>query len=73
MTKLKENNYHLFGNPFLDYVVIGDKIKPTSAKVIKELQDKGISVIMLTGDNHDTAQAVASELNLTDFKAGVLS
>ena len=54
------------------YVVIGDKIKETSAKAIKELQDKGISVIMLTGDNHDTAQAVASELNLADFKAGML-
>tara|TARA_R110000868_G_scaffold145181_5_gene365327 strand:- start:16839 stop:19316 length:2478 start_codon:yes stop_codon:yes gene_type:complete len=54
------------------YVVIGDKIKATSAKAIKELQGKGISVIMLTGDNHDTAQAVASELNLTDFKAGML-
>ncbi len=54
------------------YVVIGDKIKETSAKAIKELQDKGIEVIMLTGDNHDTAQAVASELNLADFKAGML-
>ncbi|MFV9549935.1 heavy metal translocating P-type ATPase [Algibacter sp. PT7-4] len=54
------------------YVVIGDKIKGTSAKAIKELQDKGIEVIMLTGDNHDTAQAVASELNLTDFKASML-
>jgi Cu+-exporting ATPase len=54
------------------YVVIGDKIKETSAKAIKELQDKGIAVIMLTGDNHDTAQAVARELNLADFKAGML-
>jgi len=54
------------------YVVIGDKIKETSAKAIKELQDKGIEVIMLTGDNHDTAQAVAYELNLADFKAGML-
>ena len=54
------------------YVVIGDRIKQTSAKAIKELQDKGIDVIMLTGDNHDTAQAVASELNLADFKAGML-
>jgi len=54
------------------YVVIGDKIKETSAKAIKELQDKGIDVIMLTGDNHDTAQAVASELNLSNFKAGML-
>lgn len=54
------------------YVVIGDKIKKTSAKAIKELQEKGIDVVMLTGDNHDTAQAVASELNFADFKAGML-
>ncbi|MDT0642521.1 heavy metal translocating P-type ATPase [Zunongwangia sp. F363] len=54
------------------YVVIGDKIKKTSANAIKELQEKGIDVIMLTGDNHDTAQAVASELNLADFKASML-
>ena len=54
------------------YVVIGDKIKATSAKAIRELQNKGIAVIMLTGDNHDTAQAVAKELNLADFKAGML-
>jgi len=54
------------------YIVIGDKIKKTSAKAIKTLQAKGIAVIMLTGDNHDTAQAVATELNLTDFKASML-
>ncbi|TXE16571.1 copper-translocating P-type ATPase [Psychroserpens burtonensis] len=54
------------------YVVIGDKIKESSAKAIKELQDKGIDIIMLTGDNYNTAQAVASELNLTDFKASML-
>ncbi|EGV42337.1 copper-translocating P-type ATPase [Bizionia argentinensis JUB59] len=59
-------------NIVVGYVVIGDKIKPTSAKAIKELQDKGIDVIMLTGDNYDTAQAVATELNLADFKASML-
>ncbi|WP_330441478.1 heavy metal translocating P-type ATPase [Flavobacterium sp. C4GT6] len=54
------------------YVVIGDKIKETSAKAIKNLQDMGIAVIMLTGDNQNTAQAVAKELDLADFKAGML-
>lgn len=54
------------------YVVIGDKIKETSAKAIKELQKRGIEVIMLTGDNHNTAQAVANELHLSDFKASML-
>ncbi|ALM07455.1 ATPase [Sediminicola sp. YIK13] len=54
------------------FIVIGDKIKQTSAKAIKDLQAKGIDVIMLTGDNHETAQAVATELNLADFKASML-
>ena len=54
------------------YVVIGDTIKKTSIRAIKELQDKGIDVIMLTGDNYNTAQAVANELKLADFKAGML-
>ena len=54
------------------YVVIADKIKETSKAAITELQQKGVEVIMLTGDNHDTAKAVASELNLKDFKAEML-
>ena len=37
-----------------------------------ELQENGIEVIMLTGDNANTAKAVASELNLAHFKAGML-
>ena len=37
-----------------------------------ELQNKGVDVVMLTGDNYDTAQAVASELKLADFNAGML-
>jgi Cu2+-exporting ATPase len=53
------------------YVVIGDRIKSTSANAIKSLQDKGISVIMLTGDNPDTARAVSQTLGLTDFRAGM--
>lgn len=70
--KGKTVSYLAVDGNVVGYVVIGDKIKATSAKAIKELQDKGITVIMLTGDNHDTAQAVASELNLVDFKAGML-
>ncbi|WP_108246934.1 heavy metal translocating P-type ATPase [Muricauda brasiliensis] len=54
------------------FVSIGDKIKDTSAKAIKAIQDKGIAVIMLTGDNATTAKAVAQELGLDDFKAETL-
>ena len=63
----KTVSYLSIDETVVGYVVIGDKIKETSAKAIKALQDKGIDVIMLTGDNHDTAQAVASELNLSRF------
>ncbi|WP_370477085.1 heavy metal translocating P-type ATPase [Tamlana flava] len=70
--KGKTVSYLSVNNAVLGYVVIGDKIKATSAKAIKELQSKGIDVIMLTGDNQETAQAVASEVNLADFKASML-
>lgn len=59
-------------NAVMGYVVISDKIKATSAKAIATLQKQGIDVIMLTGDNYDTAKAVADELSLADFKAGML-
>tara|TARA_R110001583_G_scaffold39260_3_gene125982 strand:+ start:96 stop:2558 length:2463 start_codon:yes stop_codon:yes gene_type:complete len=54
------------------YVCITDAIKTTSRKAIKALMDKGIEVIMLTGDNKNTAKAVADELDLSRFKAGCL-
>ena len=54
------------------YVVISDKIKETSKKAISELRSQGIDVIMLTGDNKDTAKTVATELNLTDYKSEML-
>ncbi len=56
----------------IGYVVISDKIKESSKKAIEELQSHGVKVIMLTGDNHDTAKAVAETLNLADFKAEML-
>lgn len=54
------------------YIAIGDKIKETSAAAIRSIQDKGMAVIMLTGDNANTAKAVAQELGLNDFKAETL-
>jgi len=54
------------------FVSISDKIKPTSAAAIKELRRQGIEVIMITGDNENTAKAVAEELNLTGFIANCL-
>jgi heavy metal translocating P-type ATPase len=68
----KTVSYLSVDKTIVGYVVIGDKIKDTSAKAIASLQKQGIDVIMLTGDNHDTAKAVADELKLADFKASML-
>lgn len=68
----KTISYLAIEKDVVGYIVIGDVIKETSKKAIQRLQNLGIAVIMLTGDNHNTAQAVANELNLTDFKAGLL-
>ena len=54
------------------YVSISDAIKQSSKQAIKTLMDKGVEVIMLTGDNQNTAKAVADELNLSSFKASCL-
>lgn len=68
----KTLSYLAIDKEAVGYVVIGDKIKKTSKQAIKELQENGVDVIMFTGDNAETAQAVATVLNLTDFKAGML-
>jgi len=54
------------------FVTITDAIKDSSAAAIKTLMNQGIEVIMLTGDNKNTAQAVADQLHLTSFQAGCL-
>jgi len=54
------------------FVAISDAIKESSIKAISGLIKSGIEVIMLTGDNKNTAQAVADQLNLTDFQAECL-
>ena len=46
--------------------------KHTSQKAIQELQNNGVDVIMLTGDNKNTAKAVAEQLNLKHYKAECL-
>ncbi len=56
----------------LGYVSISDSIKSSSKKAITELMAKGVDVIMMTGDNKNTAKAVADELNLSEFQAQCL-
>jgi Cu2+-exporting ATPase len=54
------------------YVSISDTIKTTSKEAVKNLIANGVEVIMLTGDNENTAKAVADELHLSNFKASCL-
>ena len=54
------------------YVAISDAIKESSKQAITELINKGVEVIMMTGDNSNTAKAVADQLNLSDFRAECL-
>lgn len=68
----KTVSYISIDNTVVGYVAITDAIKPTSKEAIAELIRQGIEVIMITGDNENTAKAVAVELGLTSFKAGSL-
>lgn len=68
----KTVSYIAFDKKVVGYITITDAIKKSSLEAINELKRQGVQVIMLTGDNENTARAVASELNLTDFKASCL-
>ena len=53
-------------------IAIADKIKDTSVMAVKQLQQAGIDVYMLTGDNERTAQAVSAQAGIQHYKAEVL-
>jgi Cu+-exporting ATPase len=53
-------------------VAVADPIKESTAQAIKELHAQGLRVIMATGDNERTAQAVAGKLGIDEVRAGVL-
>lgn len=53
-------------------LAISDRIKQTSVEAINELQDSGIEVYMLTGDNEATAKSIAEQTGIKHFKAEML-
>lgn len=53
-------------------IAIADRIKASSKAAIESLQNKGIEVFMLTGDNQQTAAAIAREVGLKEYKAEVM-
>jgi Cu+-exporting ATPase len=54
------------------FIAVADPIKPTTAEALHALREKGIAIIMLTGDAHTTADAVAGQLGIDDVVADVL-
>ena len=53
-------------------IAVADVLKPESPQAIKELKNMGIRVVMLTGDNARTAQAIGKEAGVDEVIAGVL-
>lgn len=56
----------------LALLAISDEVKPTSVAAIRELEQMGIAVYMLTGDAEKAAQAMAAQTGITHYKGGVL-
>jgi P-type Cu+ transporter len=53
-------------------IAIADPVKPTTPEALRALAEEGVRVVMLTGDNKTTAQAVARRLGIADVEAEVL-
>jgi Cu2+-exporting ATPase len=70
--KGKTVSYIAVGDVVAGFLVISDAIKTTAKAAIQQLMNDGVEVYMLTGDNENTARAVAAELGLEHFKADCL-
>lgn len=71
-TKGKTPLLFVMDNRLLGIIAVADVVKSDSPKAIKELQNMGINVVMVTGDNEKTAQAIAKESGVDEVIAGVL-
>ena len=61
-----------YGDKILGIIAVADTVKPDAVEAVKELRDTGIHVVMLTGDNKRTANAVASKVGIDEVIAEVL-
>lgn len=64
--------FFMLDNKLLGIIAVADVIKEESPKAIKQLQNMGIKVVMLTGDNERTAKAVGKLAGVDEVIAGVL-
>ncbi|ELZ97973.1 zinc-transporting ATPase [Haloferax mucosum ATCC BAA-1512] len=53
-------------------VAVADEVRPDAKATVERLHEFGLSVIMLTGDNEGTARAIAKQVGVDDFRAGLL-
>ena len=60
------------GNKLAGIVAVADPIKATTSEAIKALHERGLKIIMATGDNERTAKAIASKLGIDEVRAGLL-
>ncbi len=60
------------GNTYLGMIAVADTIKSDSTQAIQELRNMGIEVVMLTGDNEKTANAIGKQAGVDRVIAGVL-
>ncbi len=64
--------YFAVNDRFLGIIAVADTIKETSAQAVEQFKNMGIDVIMLTGDNEQTARHIASKAGIEKVIAGVL-
>ena len=57
---------------WLAFMAIADALRPSSRLAVERLRAKGIRVVMLTGDNAETAASIARQAGIDEFKAGIL-
>jgi Cu+-exporting ATPase len=53
-------------------IAVADPIKPTTREALRQLRAENVRIVMLTGDSHTTAAAVAGQLGITDIEADLL-
>ena len=53
-------------------IAVADQLRPEAKRTVEELKHLGLEVVMITGDNEGTAQAVAQQLGIEHYHAGVL-